>query len=636
MEIRKDISTSTSCKYDGRVTANAFFAVWQDLQDVSNNTTLIRFNAWIDQRGIQWSGSSRPKAGIVNGWINDTIVFSEYFPLNKNGKDTQVWSSGERTIRVSHNSDGTKSVKIRLQLAQGVDNVGNTDVYLWAAGGDVNDTLALSTIPRATTPSCAKTCNAGGELEIKTPRAASTFKHKLEYWCGNKKGIIAEKVETSYKWTIPLDFQEEFPDAKSGDCTITCTTYNGDTKIGESKTCSVSINAVAKPTLSDISIQELNPRVSSIDTSITVQSISRKLVSAKASCYYSATVKSITVNGQSMSYSDEIYQLIIPNLQEGAYTITLTDSRGLTASYVAKQTFYAYSRPQITEAVLKRETETSSNGFLSVKANFSSILNNKATITLKRNDESSATSYAPTISENNISFEKQYDDLFYTASWNVEITITDKFGEKASIVARLGIGQYSLWMGKKNVKVGGSLKVNEGITAGADTDILGKVSASSFGFVGETSIVPHLIGSASYRDKAINSVSVSITGVMASHRFSSASIYDSNFVEVLSDSDGFSSIKILRKGLYLIPFKIQGSNVSGTSTVFYGFSLNKDVGSGEWGLDQYDQRTSLWACSFSTAFVKNLNEGDVIRWQVCGDLSRTVEGIEMWLIYLAE
>ena len=89
--------------------------------------------------------------------------------------------------------------------------------------------------------------------------------------------------------------------------------------------------------------------------------------------------------------------------------------------------------------------------------------------------------------------------------------------------------------------------------------------------------------------------------------------------------------------MYLIRCRVQGASVSGNSSVYYGFTINAPkVGDGQWGWDQYDTRYTLWACSFTTAFTRILNAGDIILWQICGDISREVEGIDLTFIYLTD
>lgn len=93
------------------------------------------------------------------------------------------------------------------------------------------------------------TMGSAGTITIS--RASSSFTHTLTYSFGNTSGtIITKTTATSVKWTPPLSLASQIPNATSGTCTITCTTYNGNTNIG-SKTCTltVSVPASVKPTI---------------------------------------------------------------------------------------------------------------------------------------------------------------------------------------------------------------------------------------------------------------------------------------------------------------------------------------------------------------------------------------------------
>lgn len=581
--------------------------------DIANNRSYVSTELWIY---VTQSYS----ASNVNTNVTGSNPYTNSF-LSLSSGWTKLVSGG---FWANHNSDGTGSATVGSYYTSGYGTMGYDEF-----------TIPLSTIPRATTPNCG-TGTTGQTLTINTPRASDKFTHTVSYSFGNKSGTIKTGVGTSCTWTIPMDLETQIPNASSGTGAITCVTYNGSTNIG-TKTCTLKVNASSVPSIGTITANENNAKVKAKADNITVQSISSKTISVSISGTNGSTIKKVTLNGNIAltNTSGSTWSVTAGNPQNGNYMIEATDSRGRKSSKSLAQTFYAYSRPSVS-ATLKREGETSANGTLSVNGKYSTVLSNTVSMTIKRNDESSATNVTPSLSSGSASFSKTYTDLSYVSSFSIVVNMTDSFGEIATTTVYLGVGQYSLWIGKYDLKVGGNINANGSLTLGGSANVSKTVTASDFKIANASSAVPHLVGSAWYFDKTINNVTVKITASLCSHRFVNMSIYDSNYVQKVVDGDGFCSVKILKKGMYLIPFKIQGSNVGGANgTIFYGYSINANAGSGQWGWNQYDQRTSLYACSFSTAFVKVLNEGDVLRWQVCGDNSRTVEGIEMWLIHLA-
>lgn len=349
----------------------------------------------------------------------------------------------------THNNDGTGSAVVGSYYSSGYGTMDYGEF-----------TIELSTIPRATTPSCG-TGTFGQNLTINTPRASSGFTHTLEYWYGNAKGTIATNVGTSYTWTIPMDLEKQIPNASYGDGTITCTTYSGGTVIG-SKSCSIRINAASVPTIGTVTATENNTKVKAKGENITVQSISSKTITCTASAANGATVKSVTLNGniQLKNTSGNTWSVTAGNPQNGSYLIEATDSRGKKSSTLLTQTFYEYSRPAFTVSTLKRENETSANGTLTVAGTYSPILANTVTMTIQRlSIESAATRVYPTISNGKVNLSKSYTDLSYVSSWSIRVIMTDSFGESATTTATCGVGKYSFAIAKEGIVITDKSKV---------------------------------------------------------------------------------------------------------------------------------------------------------------------------------
>lgn len=360
----------------------------------------------------------------------------------------KTWS-GETTIAtgsfwVNHDDKGEAAAHIYYW--------GNT-TYGSGCSGDF--WLGLTTIPRASQPSISpSTISAGSSCTIKTNRASSSFTHTIQYSFGNKSGTIATGVGDSCSWTPSTDLLSQIPYSQSGSGTITCLTYNGSTHIG-TKTCGFTLTVPngSNPSIGNISLVEQHVGVKAKDANITVQQLSKKLVSVTVSAKYSASISSVVCDGVTLSGSGGTYTGYVSNKTSGTYTVTATDSRGLQSSNSIAQTFYEYSRPSIV-SFLKRNAETDPNGALTVSGTYSTILSNTISMTIQRNDESSETAVTPSLSDGKISFTKEYTDLYYTSSFSITVAIADSFGEKSSTTAHLGIGQYAFAMIKQGVVLG--------------------------------------------------------------------------------------------------------------------------------------------------------------------------------------
>ena len=138
-------------------------------------------------------------------------------------------------VKVTHDSNGSKKVTIKGSV---------TAPSVSSFAGKVSsgsESVTLDNIPRISEPTLSATsATMGGKLTINTNRKSSSFTHTLEVKFGNYSATIKTGVGASYEWTIP-DLASYCNNALKGTATITCTTYNGSTKIG-SDTVDVTLN----------------------------------------------------------------------------------------------------------------------------------------------------------------------------------------------------------------------------------------------------------------------------------------------------------------------------------------------------------------------------------------------------------
>ena len=591
--------------------------------DIANNRSYVSTELWI-------LGSSYSAYNVDcnvtggSGYTNSHLTANGLVKLVSGG----FWAP--------HNADGTGSAVVGSYYSSGYGNMPYGEF-----------TLTLSTIPRASQPSINTYPNnspditAGVACTIHMNKHAN-FTHKVSYSFGKKSGVIATGVVDNCSWTPPTYLLDQIKDATVGVGLISVETYSGSTKIGETKGCNFNLHVPSdsNPTIGAITLTEQHAGVKAKNANVTVQQISKKLVSVPVSAKYSASIKTVTCDGVTLSNNNGTYTGYISNKANGTYKVTVTDSRGLQSSNSATQTFYEYAKPFIT-ATLKRESETSAEGTLVVNGSYSTILSNTVTMTIQRNDSSSPTTVSPSLSNGSISYSKSYTDLNYVQSFTVKVKATDGFGESVEATAVLGVGQYALWMGKYNVKVGGKLNVGSdltvggAITANGTISTPGRISATDFRYKG-TSPAAHIVASAYYTDGE-SRLRTYTTQTLTGHRFCQVYTFDSNYVQKIDDGDGYCKLKILKKGIYLIPFRIQGSNVSGVGSITYGFTINvANNNDGQWGWNQYEIRYNDYSCAYSTSFVKALYVGDILRWQVASSQNRLVEDIECWFIYLTD
>lgn len=582
--------------------------------DVANNRSYISTELWI-------LGSSYSAYNVDcnvtggGGYTNSHLTANGWVKLVSGG----FWAP--------HNADGTGSATVGSYYSSGYGNMPYGEF-----------TLTLTKIARASQPSINTWPNnspditAGVACNIHMNKQAN-FTHKVSYSFGKKSGVIATGVVDNCSWTPPTSLLDQISTATVGYGGISVETYSGSTKIGDTKTCNFNLHipSNSNPTIGAITLTEQHAGVKAKNANVTVQQISKKLVSVPVSAKYSASIKTVTCDGVTLSNNNGTYTGYISNKSNGTYKVTTTDSRGLQSSNTVTQTFYEYAKPFIN-ATLKRESETSAKGTLSVNGSYSTILSNTLSMTIQRNDESSTT-VSPSLSNGSISYSKSYTDLNYVQSFTVKVKVTDGFGESVEVTAVLGVGQYALWMGKYNVKVGGKLNVGSDLTVGGAISASGKISALDFRYEGASPAIHYV--AQGYHEPG--SAPVYMNAGMAGHRFTNAYIYDQAYASKHFDNEKrYPSIQVKKKGMYLIVCRVHGENIQHNASYVIGYTVNKLDNSGEWAPNQFDMFTTFYTCAASSVFLKMLNANDVLRWQVIADPTRKVEHFELHLFYVTD
>lgn len=455
------LSSRIANGYGSNNGANVSATVNQGSQSIDGNYTDISYSmsaTYFCNAGWTWGGTTRTNCGwfdlLINGVTVATIGLSVVAGW---GNGTSIGTKSG-TYRVTHNADGTKSVSVQIRINSGTDPL-NGGVYYQAASGGAQ-TLTLSTIPRTSKVSLDRSsleCNGSNKFTIKTNRASSSFTHTITYGFGSTSGTIATGVGDSCTWTPGKNLLSQIPNAQSGWGTITCKTYSGSTLIGQSTVdFTLTVGSTSKPSLSGLTIAEQTSIVSQkAGSNATMALLSTKRVTVTASAKDGASVSSVKVtnNGKTVTLSKSGSQYVgsISAVTSGKYTVTVTDSRGLSTSQDVSQTYYAYAYPTIESASFSRTSQTGSAGSLTASGKYANMLSNTVTIQVTRTGLSQAT-ISGSKNSGSWNFTKSYSDLIYTNSYTATIKITDSFGQVAQLNVVLARSQPVFWLGKNGVK----------------------------------------------------------------------------------------------------------------------------------------------------------------------------------------
>ena len=304
-------------------------------QSIADNKSTLSLDLWVyDGTGYSQNESSGEAYYIIQGE-------KRWNPYNYSS--TGWYKLGSKTITVSHNADGTKSIALTAEWDCGFDS-SYTPRHL-----SLSETVTLTTIPRASTATTSGS-TLGKILTITIKRASSSFTHKLYYTCGSVKDkLIAENVGTSYSWNAPpLSLAQQAPNAETVALTLTVKTYNGSTYVGAWST-SVKL-AVPSTVVPSLSVAISDPTGVSNTYGGYVQLRSKVKVDITASGVQGSSIKSysIKVGGIYAATSASGTTDYLPGSGELTVSCAVTDSRGRTTTKTQSITVLAYSKPAIT------------------------------------------------------------------------------------------------------------------------------------------------------------------------------------------------------------------------------------------------------------------------------------------------
>lgn len=419
---------------------------WSSSQSVANNTSTIYWT--VMSAGGTGSSSRYVMTGPVTVSIAGVTVYSraDRFAMHVG----EVLGSGSFTL--THNSDGTQSFSAWAEAA----------IYTYAISSTRYDYyIELPPIPRASSISVSgSTMDSTITIQI-SKAVVSPFTHTLVWSFGNENGtIVSQTSNLSVTWT-PLSKQlaSQIPNSESGTGTLTCITYNGNTEVGRK-----SINFTLKvPSGVRPSISDFTPSIASTKPSgcgLYVKNNSTVKWAVSASGIYGSTIRKCVISGPNLSYTSTLssrsYMATSATLTTCGtkiYTVTITDSRGRTATKTQSIYVRDYNPPTITSITsFRSNADGSMNGsgqYVTHQLNASFYtLDDNNNIKIKayskkrsdatyselnsvivKDDKSDRTSYTYTYKDASFAVDTAYD---------FKIVISDSVGQYAMFYTNVG------------------------------------------------------------------------------------------------------------------------------------------------------------------------------------------------------
>lgn len=321
---------------------------WSSTSSIESNSSVVTASIYVRRT----SGYTQGK--LWNGYVNIG---------GNNHAYSQIYTGVSTTVRqdwvlvqtfadtITHNADGTKTINISGQVT-GPSGTGLEGKSSW---GDSN--VTLDTIPRASQPTLSSSSvTMGNSVTITTNRVSNSFTHTISYSFGSASGTIATNVGDNTTWTPPITLANQIPNSTSGTCTITCTTYNGETLIG-TKTVGLTLNVPSSvvPSVSIGTLTEANAQMLTLNWGVFVQNKSQLNIPITTAGSYSSTIVSVvtTINNVTFNGTNVITSTLV-TAGNNTISTTVTDSRGRTATTTKTYNVVAYSNPTITTVQAQR------------------------------------------------------------------------------------------------------------------------------------------------------------------------------------------------------------------------------------------------------------------------------------------
>lgn len=437
-----------------------YWKVWLTVNEkstsVENNDSSAYWELWI---GRTYASTSYIQGTPnINIKISGKTAYDESPYLNISG----ITEKGVRLLsgtvsNIEHNSDGTiKS---------------NAISFTWKGSGfNPNDVSASGTYSTATIPRASSIAvgnyNLGQNISITIGKKVSSFTSTLTYKIGNRIGTIVEKTkEPSCVWEMPEELisqiKQDNPSNAKPIAIIYCETYNGNTKIGDTKSATFNLYITDKPKLTALSLDESRWDIKEYTDNV-LKYISVIGVSVAAEAPEGTTISNYKIKWGNIEKNTSDGIFYIDNIQysyldekgnrKTKFTVIATDARGNSSdSYFSTEEYpyicdfieYVQLNFNNTDIKLTRLNGTSNfiklhmtgyvyNGLFGETQN---TLNIKYRYKLKNDSTaewSELKTLTPTLNEDNTFIIEDFqleDEFDYRENYDIEFYAEDLFSE---------------------------------------------------------------------------------------------------------------------------------------------------------------------------------------------------------------
>jgi len=276
---------------------------------------------------------------------------------------------------------------------------------------------------------------------------------------------------TSTTLTVPKNWCNAITTSDSGTAGVSLKTYYNGTLIGQnSYTFTVTVPSSVVPSIGSISAT----RVASYSWSIYVQDNSKTKISV-SSCAgaYGSTIRSyqfsgpnLSVNKSSTANSAEATSDMIGSSGTLTYQVTVTDSRGRTASKTVSITVYAYSKPAFTVARATKtradKTPDESGAYITATATIThSSCNGNNTVKWAWEYSTNGSTWVSAATNLNSGVQSCVGGSL-TGTYQARLTATDTLGSVTQVVISVSVVDVTMFFKKGGNGIGIGMQTAKG------------------------------------------------------------------------------------------------------------------------------------------------------------------------------
>lgn len=293
--------------------------------------------------------------------------------INFNGKTIQANTTTyvfNAYIDVSHESDGSGALQVTASVNTGLTSTGTISAVNGVALQNIGPSSGGGSTGGGGTSSGTKSTistisgnEIGSKITITLNKASNTSCDILWEWGTYSGTLFTKSTLSSFSFTPPVaTYAGYLTDNYYDTCTIMCNTYTSDGKqyIGtHSKSFTLSLPTSVKPTINSVNVIDNAGYYDELGYYVTGKSDIE--VDVDAESVYGATIKRYSVTLGQYSGSSAITDFGVLSLS-GSYklSVTVTDTRGRTASTSKTLSFSSNDAPDIN-ATWARRWDTTSN-----------------------------------------------------------------------------------------------------------------------------------------------------------------------------------------------------------------------------------------------------------------------------------